>query len=105
MTLKHLYATFLVSTEDTLLAHFPSVFQNQVSYLKPEIVSNFKKHITAWCLIKLSHLFMNSLLWLDCKHLHGVILALDSKEHFILVSTNSWNKHVSFQIKLLELHS
>lgn len=105
MTLEHLHATFPTSTEDTLLAHFPNVFQNQVSYLKPEIVSNFKKHSTAWCLIKLSHLFMNSLLWLDCKHLHGVILALDSKEHFILGDTDSLNKHITFQTKLLELPS
>lgn len=47
MPLKHLHATFPVSTEETFLAHFPSGFQNQASYLKSEIVSNFNEHIAA----------------------------------------------------------
>lgn len=59
MTLKNLHTTFPISSEETFLAHFPSVFQNQVSYLKTEIVSNFTEQITAWCMIKPSHLFMN----------------------------------------------
>ena len=59
MPVKHLHATFPVSTEETFLAHFPSDFQNQASYLKSEIVSNFNEHIAAQCVIKLSHPSLN----------------------------------------------